>query len=755
MATRAFTPLVAVVVVVVMLALHGAQGDVYMHNPRGSNNRLNERSANRNNGNRMFDSQNNNRGGYNKGDRGVNAFDSYSEQFDMTYYMSHPDAVPEQEGASILTVEWTNQHGCGGNDRNDPHKLNCNLVLQYMCIPEEVREMTRETCDQECRVPLDENPDCTDPDAPACPLSPVTNMQRCLELGMIPMDATLYDKHNCPHNCDTNAGASNENDCSSWNEHTAPGGWIRMRDGLNTNRQEYTKPSNGALTEQDRFNRKDGNVVESRGLHEDWDFYDECYRRERNRGLFTADQNLRNNNLGYSSAVFTRQNPNDNRRGYECPEERDYWPYWHPSPWVDIAVLTDRTDMCPFFQAESQNVKGKHFCRNTRRCPNCIRFNNEEQCKQNRGSWVEHPPHHRPAPDCLQAPWTRVNHLGNGRHGQPVTYNWTLPYLQLGYGRFAEPAPHRCVLRLRYNISTDDYDAWRVNASFNNNEGAGIVSPVRQNPNVDIGAKNTALRLAINTAQFGRTFQDRSHVFRLVPRSDSRFTRFRPRADPSPDQAEFFGKRRVFNLNVRGKRGNIVQTFPSVEYDFVPNHLHINKEDLVHIQWAGSNTHNNGNPAGDGQAGDAGEGRGGTDRHNFVELRRRQFGESFPATWEENTIFKSMVDALDADAEFGDVPHEISTTDDTDYDWETVKQSWALRMASAGFYRSFNYKDADGQLDPNSVEGRNEQLNTLLDNAPASYVGGIFRFARGTYNYMCTRNHNFSNRDQKGHLVVE
>lgn len=31
--------------------------DVYMHNPRGSNNRLNEQSANRNNGNRMFDSQ--------------------------------------------------------------------------------------------------------------------------------------------------------------------------------------------------------------------------------------------------------------------------------------------------------------------------------------------------------------------------------------------------------------------------------------------------------------------------------------------------------------------------------------------------------------------------------------------------------------------------------------------------------------------------------------------------------------------------
>lgn len=31
--------------------------DTYMHNPRGSNNRLNERSANRDNANRLFDSQ--------------------------------------------------------------------------------------------------------------------------------------------------------------------------------------------------------------------------------------------------------------------------------------------------------------------------------------------------------------------------------------------------------------------------------------------------------------------------------------------------------------------------------------------------------------------------------------------------------------------------------------------------------------------------------------------------------------------------
>lgn len=31
-----------------------------------------------------------------------------------------------------LQIEWTNQHGCGGNEDDDPHKLNCNLVIQYM-----------------------------------------------------------------------------------------------------------------------------------------------------------------------------------------------------------------------------------------------------------------------------------------------------------------------------------------------------------------------------------------------------------------------------------------------------------------------------------------------------------------------------------------------------------------------------------------------------------------------------------------------
>ena len=44
-------------VVVALICALSVNGDVYMHNPRGSNNRLNENTANRNNGNRLFDSQ--------------------------------------------------------------------------------------------------------------------------------------------------------------------------------------------------------------------------------------------------------------------------------------------------------------------------------------------------------------------------------------------------------------------------------------------------------------------------------------------------------------------------------------------------------------------------------------------------------------------------------------------------------------------------------------------------------------------------
>jgi len=44
-------------------------------------------------------------------------------------------AAPNK-GDTYMDIEWTNQHGCGGNEVSDPHKVNCNMVLQYMCQPE-------------------------------------------------------------------------------------------------------------------------------------------------------------------------------------------------------------------------------------------------------------------------------------------------------------------------------------------------------------------------------------------------------------------------------------------------------------------------------------------------------------------------------------------------------------------------------------------------------------------------------------------
>src|SRR3989338_3746522 len=85
-----------------LLFFYQTFADVYLQMLRGSNNRLDEANRDRDNANRLFDSQNNNRGGYNVG---------------SSYHFV----------GEIVRIEWTNQHSCNSGTAN------CDLILQYMC----------------------------------------------------------------------------------------------------------------------------------------------------------------------------------------------------------------------------------------------------------------------------------------------------------------------------------------------------------------------------------------------------------------------------------------------------------------------------------------------------------------------------------------------------------------------------------------------------------------------------------------------
>jgi hypothetical protein len=169
----------------------------------------------------------------------------------------------------------------------------------------------------------------------------------------------------------------------------------------------------------------------------------------------------------------------------------------------------------------------------------------------------------------VATPFARWNHLGNGRTGFGTTYNWTLPT--------SDELPCikedncNCVVRIRYNISTADLgeEGNRPDKNFiDYTKNGESLSPVKNNEiKYQDGLPH---ELALDTSQFGRTFQDRSFVFHIKPRPNG-----------------VSGNARIFNLNVKGKRGNIVQAYPAVEYDFTPTWLNVRVGDYIHFQWTG------------------------------------------------------------------------------------------------------------------------------------------------------------------------
>jgi hypothetical protein len=559
--------------------------DLYLHNPRGSNDRLNEANTNRNNGNRLFDSQNNAKGGYCWGP-------------EMTFYER-----------SLLSVEWTTQHGCGANP-----KLVCNIVIQYMCTANDADLLTR------------------------------------------------------------------------------------VRDGATTN----TIPDDLNAAQQ---LEADG-VTPTYGMHESYQYYQDCKTRDRNMGLFIADREAVGGlTTGRRSAIYTRQNNNGNRNGYECAEERDYYPYWHPSPWKDIAILSHDPNWCEFYQAESQNVKAKNYCEDPANPGVQAQPNNEVECKQEGLVWREQAAHGIPAPECVQAPWSRENHLGNGMQtggGFANSFNATMP--DKSYEPCIEAGNCACALRIRYNISTVEDtmpDMSRPDTGFVDWSANAGASPVNQNPIVT--PSGMELELALDTSQFGRTFQDRTHVFKIAAR---------------PQGVSKLG--RIFNLNVRGKRGNIVQAYPSTEYDFVPQILYARVGDYIHFQWTGCDT----NPAGN-----AGEGKDGTDRSNMVQLPREDASYPITDTWAGSNPKKLLFKDPNVRLRFAQLDQVDCLTRDE-------------LLAANG----------------NNANAAEQDLRNCgkLNAASPYFDGGVHKLNNtGSFHYMSTRNHNFSNRDQKGALIVQ
>ncbi|EGC40159.1 hypothetical protein DICPUDRAFT_52193 [Dictyostelium purpureum] len=554
------------ILLVLFIIVSVVYADIYGHAPPFSNNRNQETGQNRDNAQRLFNTQNNAKGGYCRG-----------------------DALEWYEG-SILPVQWTVQHGCGSDETE------CNIVIQYMCTDS----------------------------ATAAP-------------------------------------------------------WESIRDGTNTN-------TIGNTLEQavEKVENTDTFVY---GLHESYYYYQNCTKRQRNRGLFTANQLDPNNN---QNADRTRQSNGGTRYGYECQEERDYYPYWAPSPWKDVAVITDNKDLCKYYQSESQNVKSKYYCANSNQQFATI---DPKQCA-NEGTWTEVPSHGIGKPSCHKAEWTAVNHLGHTLHGgAPATFNWTLP------GIDQEPCIKtgtcQCVLRIRYNISTSDIKGYGDEfTDYRDNKNTSVSY---NDPNIELSPGNN-VTININPNQYGRTFQDRTHVFRIKARTP-----------------ELRGKK-IWNLLVKGKRGNIVNSYPAQEYMFVPHALKIKKNEYIHFQWTGCDYNPQGND---------GSGRKGTDRSNMVQIK--SLNHNIPLKDDELGSKPLFTDK--------DVRLKFALLD------QTGCKSYEDLLAT-------NANDNDIEQDPQNC--------MYLNAAPTRFDGGARKMSNtGTYYYMSTRNNNFSNRNQKGSIIVE
>jgi hypothetical protein len=432
------------------------------------------------------------------------------------------------------------------------------------------------------------------------------------------------------------------------------------------------------------------------GVHESLDHYQKCKIRRRNGGLYIADQAAQNTGrlTAVTNAMGTRQNPNENEAGLECQEERDYYPYWHPSPWRDVAVFTNQPDRCPFYQQESQNVKEKGECYSSTKT--YLAYNNAQDCAAQGGTWTNQASFGTSAPVCGDFSSVKTEQTTTS---QVYTWNWKIP----------STVNEACVIRIRYNITTGDLP-WT--ADYTNNGVAKAYIGINPVNNWGHGTLQTPHA----TTQSARTFQDRSFVFAIRPRTVQ-------------DSVN------IYNLNTVGKRGTYVDVFPSLEYGFSPSTLQVQRNDYVHIQWTGSdyNPSRSPNSAYGGPTYASGSR---SDRHNIVQIENMK--TSLPMLVSSNTLFVNSNGQPNVS-----IIQSLATTPASDCMNVT---EIALFLGLSTDYFSVR------TLDSINTHKRN---CGVLNNRGVYFDAGLVQLLNiGTFNYMSTRNNYFSNRQQKGTIVV-